>query len=217
MPLQGTPQKAKQGLQVFDVNQPLTALEAQAFKEAGFAGCVRYLPRTSALMSGNLTYEEAAIILGTGLSLSAVQHCPLDNWLPTPELGTQYGSFAASYAKKTVGLPEGIVLWLDLEMVSKAATTEDVLGYCDAWYTNVLAEGFIPGLYIGWQPGASMLDLSHNTRFQHYWRGYNADPLPGRGYQLIQHDQKELNGIAYDPSTTQNDNLLDSLVWLAPK
>jgi hypothetical protein len=216
MPLQGTVQKASQGLQVFDVNAPLTALQAKEFKEAGFVGAIRYLPRTSALMSGNLTYEEATLILASGLCLSAVQHVPLPDWLPTPELGSQYGGFAASYAKNTVGLPSGMVLWLDLEMVSKEATSEDIIGYCNNWASAVTEGGYLPGLYVGFQTGLSPEQLYANLSFTHYWRAYNGGSVAVRGYQLIQHDQKTLDGIEYDPSTTQNDNLLDSVIWLAP-
>ena len=216
MPLQGTIQKALPGLSGFDLNQPITANEAAAFKEAGHSFCVRYIPRTSALMTGNLSYEEAEVILASGLSLSAVQHVPLPNWMPTGALGAQYGAFAASYAKNTVGLPEGMVLWLDLESVSTAATPEDVIGYCTEWFNAIQEAGYIGGLYVGWQPGLDGPQL-YNLPFKHYWSAYNADFTPSpRGYQLIQHTQKTLNGIAFDPNVTQTDNNGDSVIWISP-
>jgi hypothetical protein len=217
MPLQGTVQKAASAIIGFDCNQPLTALECKAFKEAGMDFCIRYVPRTASLMSGNLTYEEAGIILASGLAISAVQHVPLPNWMPTGELGSRYGAFASQYAKNTVGLPEGMVLWLDLESVSTAATPQDVIDYCSSWYASVFRDGYVPGLYVGWQPGLNGEGL-YNLPFKHYWRAYNADFTPDpRGYQLIQHTQKTLGNVTYDPNTTQEDKMGDSLLWAAPQ
>lgn len=216
MPLQGTVTKAREGLTGFDVNQPLSALECNSFRRAGYAFCIRYIPRTSALMTGNLSYEEAELILASGLALSVVQHVPLPSWMPTAALGAQYGSFAASYAKNTVGLPEGMILWLDLESVSKSATSEEVIGYCTEWFNAVQSVGYIGGLYVGWEPGLNGQQL-YDLPVKHYWRAYNADFTPSpRGYQMIQHTQKTLNGVAFDPNTTQADQLNECVVWLAP-
>src|SRR5580698_3762844 len=93
--LPGTIAGAPNGAAGFDVNQVLTAAQAQAFKNAGYAFCVRYVPRTSdpKLQGGNLTHTEALDILNAGLALMAVQHVELPPWKPTTNLGTLYGKY----------------------------------------------------------------------------------------------------------------------------
>jgi Domain of unknown function (DUF1906) len=199
----------------FDVNQNLSMAEAANFFEQGFQFVVRYIPRTAALVAGNLTPPEIISILNSGLALSVVQHVSEDNWMPTGELGTSYGEYASTYAKK-IGLPAGMHIWLDLEMVNTSATVEDVKDYCQNWYNEVQATGYLAGLYVGWQviltPG-QLYDLP----FKAYWRGYNADiPVATRGYQILQSTQKTLNGITYDPNTVQKDELGDLPMFLFP-
>src|ERR1700760_4986208 len=103
--LSGTVQQGAAGLAGFDVNQVLSASQAQAFKDAGYDFCIRYIPRHDGSSSGNLTYDEATDILNAGLALMAVQHVANDGWSPTADLGTAYGSYAASWCSDQVGLP----------------------------------------------------------------------------------------------------------------
>lgn len=213
--LPGTAVSAASGLTGFDVNQVLTADQALAFKNAGNAFCVRYIPRTTALAANNLTYAEAMNILNAGLALMAVQHVALPGWQPTTSLGTAYGTFAASYAKQTVGLPPGVNVWLDLEGVAPGTDPLDVIAYCQAWYYAVHTAGYIPGIYVGYDTMLSPSQLYNDLSFQHYWRAYNCPlPVPTRGYQLLQHTEKTLNGITYDPDVTQNDSEGGAVVWL---
>src|SRR5476651_601246 len=121
VPLPGTVRSAPAGLTGFDVNAPLSVAKAQAFKAAGYAFCVRYIPRTVALTANNLTNAEALGILNAGLALMAVQHVALPGWAPTASLGAAYGSYAAIYAKQAVGLPAGMNIWCDLEEVAPAS------------------------------------------------------------------------------------------------
>lgn len=199
--------QAEPGMSGFDVNQPLNLAQARYFHASGYGFCIRYLPRTSALVKGNLTLAEVGDILGAGLALGVVQHVPLPGWEPTVELGTQYGQYAGQYASE-IGLPAGMNIWLDLEEVSSAATSTDVIGYCNAWWASVSNAGYVPGLYVGWNCGLSPIELYAKLKFSHYWKAYNADmPVATRGYQMIQKTQKTLNGISYDPNEIQSDNL----------
>jgi hypothetical protein len=197
----------------FDVDQPLSAPEADAFVKAGNIFCIRYIPRTSALIKGNLTGLELQILLTAGLAVMVVQHAAEPGWAPTAELGTQYGEYAAAYAN-IIGLPKGINLWCDLEMVADNATADQVIDYCKAWHAAVLAAGYAPGLYCGYGTKLTPQQL-HDLPFEHYWKAYNYDDgVATRGYQLIQLLQRNLNGITYDPNTCQVDAKGDLPIWV---
>jgi hypothetical protein len=213
--LPGNIQKAAPGLLGFDVNSPLTASEALSFKNAGYSFCIRYIPRTAALIQGNLTSTEALGILNAGLALMPVQHVALPGWKPNTNLGTIYGNYAATYASQVVGLPPGLNVWCDLEGVAAGTSTNDVIAYCQAWYYAVHIAGYIPGIYVGYDTMLSPEQLYDDISFQHYWRAYNGPQVATRGFQLIQKTEVTLNGITVDPDLTQNDDLGDSALWLS--
>jgi hypothetical protein len=214
--LSGTVQQGAAGLAGFDVNQVLSASQAQAFKDAGYDFCIRYIPRHDGSSSGNLTFDEATDILNAGLALMAVQHVANPGWAPTADLGTAYGSYAATWCSDTVGLPPGVNVWLDLEEVATDSAPDDVIAYCQAWYTAVKAAGYVPGIYIGYGVVLDGAQLYNDLSFQHYWRAYNDDTIVAtRGFQIKQTTEKTLNGITFDPNTTQEDNLGGTPLWLA--
>jgi hypothetical protein len=197
----------------FDLNQPLSTAHAAEFKAAGYDFVVRYIPRKATSIEGNLTVSEISAILAGGLCLMAVQHVAMPGWEPSIELGQEYGQAAASYCTN-IGLPKGLNIWLDLEEV---APNEDVIGYCKAWFIAVNAAGYVPGIYIGYNPGITGEQAYADLPFRHYWRAYNADVVVAtRGYQILQHPQKALNGIEFDPNTIQADLLGDLPIWLSP-
>lgn len=198
----------------FDVDSMLTAAQADAFKKNGFQFCIRYLPRTPALVKGNLTLAEIQIILAAGLSLMAVQHCPEPGWEPSAPLGTQYGQYAGQYAAE-IGLPAGINIWLDLEGVAVSVAAPAIIDYCHAWFFQVGSHGYIPGLYCGYGGGLSP-DQLYDLPFQHYWKAYNGPPLPVRGYQIIQETVHLLEGVSFDPNRLIADNQDGLPLWLSP-
>lgn len=203
------------GSKGFDVNTPLTPGQAAAFKSAGYTFAIRYLPRTPSLVAGNLTAQEIEIILSAGLSIGAVQHVAMPGWMPNAALGTSYGEYAAQCAKQ-IGLPAGMNIWLDLEEVATASTVEDVSAYCRAWYNEVAGSGYHPGLYVGWGIKLNSQQL-YELPFKAYWKAYNADTsVATRGYQIVQHTQKTLSGIPYDPNTVAADNIGDLPIFLSP-
>jgi len=213
--LPGTVQQAPAGLSGFDINSIISADQASDLKNAGYDFCIRYIPRTAALAAGNLTNAEAADILNAGLALMAVQHVALPGWAPTADLGTAYGSYAATYASEIVGLPPGLNIWCDLEEVATGTDPQDVIDYCQAWYAEVKNAGYVPGLYVGWGIVLSDDQLYRNLSFQHYWRAYNGQPVAQRGFQLIQKTEKRVNGLTLDPDVSQLDNMGDSVLWLS--
>lgn len=201
--------------QYFDCNTPLNAAEAKTFVDAGMLGVGRYVPRTPANIPGNLTNAEIDVLLDAGLSVFAVQHVSPDNWLATAALGLSYGAYAATYAK-LIGLPALVSLFLDLEMVSPTSVASDIIAYCKAWFNEVSAAGYTPGIYVGWQSGLSDQEL-YDLPFISYWAGYNCDQsIPERGWQIRQHTAKVLNGISYDPNTVTADNKGSLPMFLFP-
>ena len=214
--------QATDGMKGFDVNGQLFPNEYAAFKNAGYDFAIRYIPRTAALATGNLTAVEINAILSEGLALGAVQHCPMPGWQPTAALGAQYGAYAAQYAK-SIGLPSDLAvgaikltIWLDLEGVAITAAAEDIIGYCHAWFGQIGSYGYEAGLYCGYGTGLTDQQL-YDLPFIHYWRAYNCDQLiPTRGYCMEQSTAKDLNGINFDPNLVQKDQLGDLPMFLFP-
>lgn len=196
--------------QGFDVNQSLNAAQASAFKSAGYDFCIRYVPRKFDTFPYNLTNPEMGRILQAGLSLMVVQHVSPDNWIPTTDLGKSYGEYAANYCDKTVQLPKGVSVWLDLEMVKPGTPIADTIGYATEWWNAVNAAGYSASLYVGYAAGLNAEELYSKLPFKSYGKAYNYDDgVATRGFQLIQHTQKTLNGISFDPDSIQADNFGD--------
>lgn len=211
----GTVKSAVAGMIGFDVNAPLPTNKYVEFKEAGNSFAIRYIPRTPALIKGNLTAVEIESVISSGLALSLVQHVPLPGWQPSEELGKEYGEYAGTYCEQ-IGLPKGVNVWLDLEEVSSSATAQQVIDYCQAWYVAVLSHGFLPGLYVGWNVIISPEQLYSKLSYKNYWRAYNGGAVATRGFQLIQETEKTLNGITYDPNHVQIDAFGGLPIFLFP-
>jgi hypothetical protein len=213
--LPGKVQDASPGLIGFDIDETVTTSMANQLRSQGYAFCCRYLSLGDGEESGDLSNSEALTILNAGLALVAVQHVPDSGWEPTAELGTTYGTNAASNAL-SIGLPEGINIWCDLEGVASGTSAANVTDYCQAWYAAVFEAGYIPGLYVG--ANAILTGVQLNAlSFQHYWKSMSTVPqIPVRGYQLFQGLTVSNNGLSVDPDMTQNDNLGGTVIWLSP-
>ena len=219
MPLSGTVQRATSGVRGFDANTPISASTAQAFVAAGFGFCLRYVGRTQ-MASYDLTTAEAQTILDSGLALMTVQHVLNPGWNATGALGTQYGTNAAQFTR-AIGLPAGVSVWCDLECVDTSCPAVDVIAYCNNWYDAVAAAGYVPGLYIGYQPGLTGAQLYGSLKFQSYWAAYNVDgssrPSP-RGWQMVQSvGSGTIGGLTtevYDADTIQADGKGGLPSWL---
>ena len=139
-----TVKQAVAGWRGFDVNAPLPANKYSDFARAGNNFAIRYIPRSPALVKGNLTAVEIDAVMSAKIALSVVQHCPEPGWQPSASLGTQYGQYAGQYALE-IGLPKGMNIWLDLETPSNSATAQDTIAYANAWYDAIQSAGYIPG------------------------------------------------------------------------
>ncbi|HEV7588741.1 MAG TPA: DUF1906 domain-containing protein [Longimicrobium sp.] len=218
--LPGVVQNAPSGLKGFDANTPISASTAAAFHANGYRFCVRYVGRT-AMASYDLTSTEAKTILEAGLALMVVQHVLDPGWNPTESLGQEYGANAATFTRQ-IGVPPGVNVWCDLECVANGTAASDVIAYCNAWASQVSAAGYVPGLYVGYEPGLSSQQLYDDLQIDHYWGAYNIDgddiPAP-RGLQL---EQKvgtggTIGGVStesYDDDVTMTDKLGGTAVWL---
>ena len=217
--LSGSIQTAPSGVRGFDADTPISTQAAADFFSAGFRFCLRYVGRVQ-MASYDLTAQEAEGILAAGLALMPVQHVLDPGWQPTAALGAEYGQNAATFAQQ-LGFPAGVNVWCDLESVATSAAASDVTGYCNAWYEAVAAAGYVPGLYVGYEPGLTGQQLHDDLRFDAYWAAYNVDgvstPHP-RGWQLVQSEgHGSIAGISteqYDADTTQTDAMGGAVRWL---
>jgi hypothetical protein len=206
------------GARGFDTNTPLTARLAQAFKSAQYDFVGRYCWRKSH-NRWDLSTAEAQIILDAGLALFPVQHVHPDSekahgWQPDADLGLEYGNTAAEHCQ-LIGLPAGGNVFLDLEGVGPDVDEEDVIAYCNTWHARVAEAGYVPGLYVGFNPGLGPRALYRALRFTHYWGAYNDQNVPiVRGFQMQQHERKISDipagvprDFAFDTNTVQLDRL----------
>ena len=213
MSLPGEVQAAISSVPGFDCDTTLSADLARQFFTQGYKFCLRYLSKGQ-VSSQDLTLQEATGILSSGLALMPVQHAPKQGWFAHRALGQQHGQEASANAK-TIGFPDSVNLWCDLEGVSSSAQAQDVIDYCEAWHEAVSAAGYIPGLYVGADAllnGRQLYDLP----FGHYWRSQSRVPdIPHRGYQLIQLGPSvQINGVWVDLDVALNDSQGGAAHWL---
>lgn len=213
--LPGNVQAAPAGAQGFDCDSVVSLSTAQAFRNEGYVFCVRYLSLATSQGSGDLSPAEASNILQAGLALMAVQHVASEDWVPSAALGTTNGSNAANNAK-SVGFPPGVNVWLDLEGVASGTSAQTVIDYCNNWYAQVVAAGYVPGIYVGANCILTGSQLYNDLQFQHYWQSLSTVPaIPTRGYQMVQSlVSQPVNGIGIDHDVTQSDQLGGTVLWL---
>ncbi|MEG3436676.1 DUF1906 domain-containing protein [Pannus brasiliensis CCIBt3594] len=216
MPLQGTIEAAPDGALGFDTNTTLSFAKAQQFRNDDFRFCLRYLSLGNGQKPGDLTTAEADAILRAGLALMPVQHVRFPGWTPTAPLGTQTGKNAAHNAVQ-VGFPPGVNVWLDWEGADPQTSVANAIAYCNNWFDEVKAAGYVPGIYVGFNAILNSQQLYQKLKFQHYWKaGGNIPDIAVRGYQMIQKiplDQS-LHGIQIDRDTTRADNKGGQALWI---
>jgi glycoside hydrolase-like protein len=196
-----------------DTDTVLTAGTAAAFRTV-FDGVFRYVSR-GAERPGDLSAGEAQIILGAGLGLVPVQHVAQWGWLPTADLGTAQGVSAATDAQ-AIGVPPGVCVALDLEGIG-GATDENVTAFCNAWYDQVVAAGYVPLLYVGADDVLDAEELYYDLKFSLYWHGGSrVAPVPvRRGVCITQTIDPAfvLDGVSYDSNIAAPDALGGTATW----
>lgn len=190
----------------FDTDTALTATTAAAFAAAGFHFAVCCLSN-GAGSSGGLTSSEVRAILSAGLALSATQRVSSSGWQPTLKLGEENGAAAAQNAE-SAGLVPGMNIWLDLEGASSSASTSDVSAYCNAWFAQVSAAKYVPGLYVG---AGSILNADEldALNVKYFRKSAGNVPYPSIGHCMVQSVSSSyvIDGVAYDRDVVQKDNL----------
>jgi hypothetical protein len=221
MPLQGQVVQAPAGVLGFDTDTSLNAVQAKQKYNQGYRFCVRYVPHTRGVDSNfdDITSAEAQAIIDAGLGLMIVQHPPSRGWAPNGQLGRDFGSYAAAHAGEAE-IPAGVTIFADLEGVDPAAPAQDVIDFCNAWFDQLRAVGYVPGLYIGSDPGLSADQLYWDLRVQHYWRGGSSvssgvpADIPQRGYQLVQRISDPGGPAEFDSDVTNTDHFGLSVTWV---
>jgi hypothetical protein len=214
--LPGGIQSATVGAIGFDCDIPLTHITAKAFVDNGYNFVVRYLSLGPSQRSGDLTTIESAAILESGLALMAVQHVAYEGWQPNQSLGQTNGQNAVNNAQ-SIGVPQGINVWLDLEGINLSTTSTDVISYCNTWFNIVQNAGYIPGLYVGANCILNSDQLFYNLHFRYYWKsGSNVPNVTNRGYCMVQHISNSyvIDGVPFDKNIIQADNMGNTPFWL---
>lgn len=207
---------AKAGETGFDANQPLTRDVIQAALLTGYSFAIRYVRQLSK-HEYDISTKEAQLILASGLGLMIVQHVPAPGWVPSSQDGTARGNVAVKECR-AIGYPPGGMIWLDLEGVRPGSSETTTIQYCNNWHKAVASAGYLPGIYVGYQPGISARALYYNLRFTHYWAAYNVDIEPVvRGYQMRQSPKRFNIGADNDHDLITVDRLGSAPVILSPE
>jgi hypothetical protein len=211
-------EEAPSGAIGFDVNHPISSEQAKAAFKSGFSFCIRYVPRleltSEPVGDPDITFNEAEVILDSGLALFLVQHVSNPPWNANGAKGKRFGANAAIYANEC-GFPAGVNIFLDLEEVDlSSSSTNDIKAYCNEWFDGLISKGFgyEPGVYVGSKNGLDAQQLFSGTKFTHYWHAASqADPPKprpaDRGYQLFQ----PLNLTSQQFSKLKNVTLIDKI------
>jgi len=204
-----------------DTDARLTALSAKALRAALYEGnpiefVVRYVS-IGAEGGMDLTAEEVEFILGAGLALLVVQHVLEPNWLPSAVRGTSEGTNAAKNAK-AIGYAPGCHIVVDLEGVLPGTPSEVVIGYINAWASAVLAAGYLPMVYVGYNTMLTPAQLYEELpNVKAYWSDFGARQVAVRGFMMKQlTDTTRLPGVPFeiDPDRIMADQKGDRPVWM---
>jgi hypothetical protein len=124
----------------------ISLTEAQNLYTAGMRFVVRYVV--------SVTKNELAEILQSGLAVSFVSYA--NSFDPSDEIA----------ALQRLGIPKGVVIWLDVEDVNDDPIT--LQQRINTWAHALEAAGFIPGMYVGAKALLDSLEL-FKLAVKRYW------------------------------------------------
>lgn len=201
----------------FDCNVKLSYELAKKFKSQGYDFVMRYVGRLRKSTKIDIDRNEIANIHRAGMSVGIVQHCPpKPGILPSKSLGEEYGKNAAKFSREA-GYKAGCIIYLDLEDVNIKYKNrqQEIIDFCNEWYKEVLAAGYTPGVYVGFNTFLSGQELYYKLKFRHYWRSMSRVPdVYKRGYEMKQSPQIIANGIYIDPDEVTGDNLGNKPIFM---
>lgn len=190
-----------------DTTWRITANVAQALRQAGYVGVYRYVPLPGNASLGDISLVEAHTITDAGLQLGLVQHCRRPPVMLALHSGLQDATTATDAAREA-GYPPGCHLFLDLEGAAGNAT--QVALYCNGWSTQVTADGYGCGLYVGYSAILSPDQLYALPRFDRYWSDAGPRAVSTRGFCIRQHSPEvTVGGVNFDRDTMAPDALGD--------
>jgi hypothetical protein len=221
MIVQGRVAQANNGAIGFDTTTPLNSATANTYVSQSFRFCIRYVSRDDAGRqynaengSADLSEAEASAIMQSGLALMVVQHVAPPPWAPTIALGKTYGKNAASYAAQG-GLVSGACLWLDLEGIAEGTPHQDIIDYCNAWFSAVATAGYVPGVYVGYNVWLTEDELYFDLKTQHYWRADgDITDVSHRGYQIFQNITNPGTASEFDRNVIKLDAFNGLPLWM---
>jgi hypothetical protein len=218
--IEGTVVQAQAGIMGFDTTEVLNAVSARNYFNKGYRFCVRYVGRGKGKSNYvDISRAEAQAIVDAGLGLMIAQHPLASGWVPTEQMGQDFGNYAALAAGQA-GLLPGMNIWLDLEGVKDSVSSDDIISYCNAWFGEVESLGFETGIYIGAAPGLTADQLYWDIKTKHYWKGGSSakagvpDNIPPRGYQLVQRINNPNTPSEFDSNVTSTDAFGLAVRWI---
>ena len=180
---------------------------AAALFAVGVRTVFRYLDRVKDVTTGrlhaNLTPHELDVLLDAGLRVSPVQYysCRYESTAKGKRFSADYGADIGQVAAAnalSLGVPQGVTLWCDLEDVPDA-TPEMVVAYCKAWGKSVVGHGYEAGLYVGGGLGSQATGYVRGEQlyslpyYRSYWRAASVVPeLPTRGWAVTQGSEQTM-------------------------
>jgi len=178
---------------------------------------IRYVS-LAAPSPADITVVERDEIFAAGWSaLGLVQHVERPSWQANSIVGTQHGQAAVAHAQ-LVGYPRGCHLMLDVEGLGDAGAP--VYDYCAYWCDPVIAAGYLPMPYDGYDDGMpdqwkELLVTRGLVRPTDWWSDYGPRQLPpGLSWAMKQHAQTTVGGELVDPDEILVDNVV---VFMAPQ
>jgi hypothetical protein len=180
-----------------DMAAALTFTNAADLKTAGLDYVTRYV--------GGISGAELALIHAAGLGLQLVTYSRAPGWTPSAALGAGDGAGDVAHLH-ALGIPAGMLVWIDLEGVSGSAA--DVIAWVEARAAALVGAGYIAGLYVGAGEVLNAAQLYALRGVTRYWRAFNQGiPEPRCGWCQFQTfpPNQTLHGVEIDRDFVQSD------------
>lgn len=138
------------GVDSFPYSKAGSAQEAQKLAASGIDFLVGYL--------GIISDVRLAAVLDAGLAFMPVT------------VAADYASDTTVRRCRSLGLPNGCTVWLDLEgQASYNTPAQELIGKINTWADAITAAGYMPGLYVG-SPQPLTGDELYRLHVVRYWK-----------------------------------------------
>jgi len=197
----------------FDTATKLTSTQAIRLHEAGYQWCARYvrLPGNSA--EHDIDASELEYLIKIGFQVSLVQHVREPPWNPSDHSALADAMAAVEHAREA-RYPEGAHLFVDAEGIALGlALAGDCVEYYVRWASQVCAEGYQAGMYVGYDVPMSAEDLWLLHGVNSYWRDPGPRHVATRSFAIRQRaPELVVAGVRIDEDELSADLLGDTPV-----